>query len=96
MSKRTISKKQPLDSETWCELQNLSDIITLAAFAADARRTLEEIDEVKRWYPETNERINDRVTASNNWDTHHDTLPSVLAHVNNRLQRLLTAGEGME
>ena len=92
MSKRT-TKKQPLDSETWCELQNLNDIITLAAFAADARRTLDGIDEVKRWYPEVNERINARVTASCNWDTHQDTLPAVLTHVNDRLQRLLNESE---
>lgn len=88
--------KQPLDSETWCELQNLNDIVNLCAFAADARRTLEGIDEVRHWHPEVGERINARVVASCNWDTHHDTLPNVLAHVNARLHSLLTAGEGME
>ncbi|SEQ32593.1 hypothetical protein [Giesbergeria anulus] len=88
----TITKKT-LDAETWCELQNLNDIITLAAFAADARRTLEGIDEVRRWYPEVSERINARVVAPCNWDTHHDTLPNVLSHVNDRLQRLLNESE---
>lgn len=88
--------KQPLDSETWCELQNLNDIVNLCAFAADARRTLEGVSEVRRWHQNTDKLINDRVTASNNWDTHHDTLPNVLAHVNARLQDLLTAGEGMD
>lgn len=92
----TIVKRQHLSSEVWAELDNLKSIITLAAFAADARRTLEGIDEVKRWYPDTNERINDRVVASCNWGTHEDALPAVLAHVNDRLQSLLAAGEGME
>jgi hypothetical protein len=89
----SATQKQRLSAEHWCELQNLNDIITLAAFAADARRTLDGIDEVKRWYPEVNERIKARVSASCNWDTHQDTLPNVLAHVNDRLQRLLNESE---
>jgi hypothetical protein len=88
--------KQPMSSEVWGELHSLKNIVALAAFAADARRTLEGIAEVRRWYPDINERINDRVTASNNWDVHEDTLSAVLAHVNDRLHDLLTAEEGAE
>lgn len=88
--------KQPMSSKAWAELASLRNIVALAAFAADARRTLEGIDEVRRRHPDTNEHINNRVTASNNWDTHEDVLPTVLAHVNDRLHDLLTAEEGME
>lgn len=88
MSKRTTTK-QAMPSEVWAELDNLKSIIALAAFASDARRTLEGIDEVKRWHPETDERIKARVAASCNWDTHENTLPAVLTHVTDRIQDLL-------
>ena len=88
--------KQPMPPEVWGELHSLKNIVALAAFASDARRTLEGIDEVRRWHPDTDMCINNRVAASRNWDTHEDVLSTVLAHVNDRLHDLLTDEEGME
>ena len=85
-----------MPSEVWGELHSLKNIVALAAFAADARRTLEGIDEVRRWHPDTDTCINNRVAASRNWDTHEDVLSAVLVHVNDRLHDLLAAEEDTE
>lgn len=89
----SATQKQRLSAEHWCELQNISDIVNLCAFAADSRRILQGIDEVKLQHPEVSKRINAKMTAPCNWDTYCDTLPAVLAHVNDRLQRLLNESE---
>ena len=83
---------QPMPSDLWHELYTIKNIVALAAFASDARRTLEGIDEVRRWHPDIDRSISDRVTASHNWDLHEDVLSTVLGHVNDRLGSLLEAG----
>ncbi len=86
---KVIAKKQALSAETWGELQAVSDILALAAFAADAKRTLRGIDEVRRAHKPTDTIIGEYVQASNNWGTHEDTLPAVLAYAQSRVEALL-------
>lgn len=83
--------KQPLPCDLWHELYTLKNIVALATFASDARRTLEGINEVRQWNPDIDKAISDRVTASHNWDLHEDVLSTVLGHVNDRLGSLLEA-----
>lgn len=83
--------KQAIPLGLWHELYTMKNIIALAAFASDARRTLEGIYEVRQWNPDIDKAISDRVTASHNWDLHEDVLSTVLTHVSNRLDSLLEA-----
>lgn len=78
------------------ELYQISQITALCAFAAEARRTLNEIDIVADRLPELGNTLSNLVESRNEWITHDDNLGLVLKEVSQRIEavkhRLETAG----
>jgi hypothetical protein len=63
------------------KLYNLTEIVKLAAFAAEARRTLTGIESVMHYRPEMREAITTSVSASSNWSDLPDNTGDVLNYV---------------
>lgn len=63
------------------KLYNLTEIVKLAAFAAEARRTLTGIESVMHYRPEMREAITTSVPASSNWNDLPDNTGDVLHYV---------------
>lgn len=59
-------------------LTALGSVIKLCAFAAEARRTLTDIDFLKSINPDFKKTVSKQVDACNEWTTHADTLGLVL------------------
>lgn len=70
------------------KLHNLTEIMHLAAFAAEARRTLSEIRNVKRREPEVQTAINLRVEHSDAWADMHDNTGDVLTYIAHQLREV--------
>ncbi|ABM37952.1 hypothetical protein [Polaromonas naphthalenivorans] len=70
-------------------LYNLTEIVKLAAFAADARRTLAGIREATQYRPEMQKFI-DSVPASSNWLVHECNAGEVLSYVACQLEEVNT------
>ena len=68
------------------KLYNLTEIVKLAAFAAEARRTLSGIQDVMHYRPEMREAITNNVNSSANWSEMSDNTGDVLHYVANELQ----------
>jgi uncharacterized protein with HEPN domain len=69
----------------------MRDVLVLAAFAAEARRVLTDIDIVVRAIPDLDEQLSRMVHARNQWSLYADTIPEVLDGVAKQLAAL--AGE---
>lgn len=69
----------------------LRNILTLAAFAAEARRVLQEIDVVSGGVPEVEKVLSGMVESRNQWSTFDDTLPDVINSVARQLEELARA-----
>ena len=85
------SKKQtPLDrlEEFSYRLDSLNDIIKLCAFAAEARRTLSDIQMLADVSPDFEEIIQKRIDASAEWTVHDDVVGVVLKSVSHKIDQL--------
>ena len=80
------------------ELYQIAQLTTLCAFAAEARRTLNEIDMAASVLPEIDIALSNHVESRNEWSTHDDNLGLVLKEVSLRIEavkyRLETVGGG--
>lgn len=72
------------------KLFNITEIVKLAAFAAEARRILEEIENVVQFRPEMKEVISDGITESANWLEMEDASSHVLSYVARELEKINT------
>ena len=72
------------------KLYYLTEIVKLAAFSTEARRTLRGIENVKCWRPETEKFIEDAVASSNNWTEMEDATSNVLTYVARQLDEVNT------
>ncbi len=70
------------------KLCNLTEIVKLAAFAAEARRTLEEIKNVMHYRPEMQKVIKDGVLNASNWSELEDNTGDVLGYVARQLEKV--------
>lgn len=70
------------------KLQNLTEIIKMAAFAAEARRTLGEIQDVARLMPDFKTTLKDETSNPNAWSELEDNTADVLDYVARQLQEV--------
>ena len=70
------------------QLNRLTNLIKLAAFAAEARRVLSGIHDVANCQPELQKAIMKAVPASNTWLGMADTSGGVLSHVARQLDEV--------
>ncbi|MDB5745095.1 MAG: hypothetical protein JWR68_3410 [Polaromonas sp.] len=68
------------------KLYNLTEIVKLAAFASEARRTLKGIDSVMKHHPEMRADVTSSVDTSNNWLVMEDTTSTVLSYMARELE----------
>lgn len=66
----------------------MRNVLMLAAFAAEARRVLDEIEFVAGVFPEVDERLSKTVHARRQWMLYEDTIPEVLDGVAKQLEAL--------
>jgi hypothetical protein len=63
------------------QMHHLIGVVKLAAFAAEARRTLDRIREVADCYPHFKQTIADHVPAMGDWQEREDNAGEVLDYV---------------
>ena len=68
-------------------LNQLTEIVKLAAFAADARRTLVAIQEATHYRPDM-QKVIDNVPLAHNWLTHECNVGEVLSYVADQLEEV--------
>lgn len=73
------------------DFRAMRNVLVLAAFAAEARRVLTDLDFVVSSIPEMDERLSQMVHARRQWSVYEDTIPEVLDDVAEQLAAL--AGE---
>ena len=69
-------------------LFHINNVVRLAAFACEARRTLQGIDDVLQYQPDVRESIADRVPAARNWTAFDDVASDVLQNLSTQIQAL--------
>ena len=69
-------------------LYHLGNIARLAAFAAQARNTLESIEQLKSVLPDVSALINEHVEDPNDWCEKQDVSGQVLSWLANEMERL--------
>ena len=69
-------------------LYKLTNLVKLAAFACEARRTLEGIDGALTYQPKAKEAISQQVSYSNNWSEFEDVTAHVLQDVALQMEAL--------
>jgi hypothetical protein len=72
------------------KLDNLTEIVKLAAFAAEARRTLTAVYGVMRFIPNMEEAIQSGAKPMNNWSSLQDNTGDVLVYVAAELEEVNT------
>ena len=65
----------------------LRNIVMLAAFACEARRTLSELDIVAKLVPELDATLTRLVDHRGEWSTYEDTTANVLRYVADELDK---------
>lgn len=85
------SKTLPPAAES--ELQELRNLIGLAAFATEARRVLSEIELVADGVPELGKKLSELVNTRHEWIEHNDCAALVSRDAYNRLDALLVTVE---
>ena len=88
-----IAAHQELPDAVEDELMQLRHIVGLAAFAAEARRVLREVELVAEMMPQAQAALN-TIEARSQWIDHPDTADQVLCDVYDRLGTLLMGGGG--
>ncbi len=83
-------KHPPIDLiELSAKLQNLNATIQLCAFAAEARRVLNELASVKDVFSELGATIDRQITASNDWREYDDVSGLVMRNLSGEVQRII-------
>ena len=72
------------------DLYKLRNLVALAAFAAEARRVLTEIDLCCEIFPSVNAQLSQHIEARRQWSEIPDTLSSVLMYVHSDLDDALS------
>ena len=70
------------------KLNYLTEIVKLAAFSTEARRTLKGIDNAKAYRPEVEKVIAGAVQSSSNWLEMEDVTGNVLVYVARQLEEV--------
>lgn len=70
------------------KLYNLTQIVKMAAFAAEARRTLSEVQDLARCTPEFKTTLYDGTSNPNNWAELEDNTADVLDYVARQLEKV--------
>ena len=65
----------------------LRNVVMLAAFACEARRTLSELDIVAKLVPELDATLTRLVDHGGEWSTYEDTTANVLRYVADELDK---------
>ena len=73
------------------KLYKLANIVKLAAFASEARRTLEGIDDALTYHKDAKETIHQNVQGCRTWAEMEDVTGDVLQEVARRLESLSEA-----
>ena len=69
----------------------LRNVVMLAAFACEARRTLKELDMIAALVPELDATLSRLVENRGEWSTHEDTTANVLRYVADQLDTWVAA-----
>lgn len=72
------------------DLYKLRNLVALAAFAAEARRVLTEVDLCCEIFPSMNAQMSQHIEARRQWSEIPDTLSSVLMYVHADLDDALS------
>lgn len=75
------------------EMHAINSILGLCAFAAEARRVLDELDSSARMVPALGAQLGELIEARNQWSELPDSLPEVLEHAHARMAKLISAYE---
>lgn len=67
-------------------LYGINATMQLCAFASEARRVLEEIDQACAISPELNDRLKNYVEAPSEWICHNDSLSEVLKDLSQQIE----------
>lgn len=86
-----VSKFTRIDEQS--EIEQLRDVIALAAFAVEARRVLSEIELMASHLPKLDEQLSQAIEARRQWMTHDDNTAEVLNAVARQLDTLAKAME---
>ena len=70
------------------KLHNLTEIVKMAAFAAEARRTLGEIQDLARLMPEFKSALKNETSNPNSWAELEDNTADVLDYVARQLKQV--------
>lgn len=70
------------------DVLHLANVVQLAAFAAEAKRTLDGIGHAAKVFPEVDRGIRTCVTAPGNWSCFEAPISSVLSEVSRQLEKL--------
>lgn len=77
-----------MSTQTKPDFLHLSNILTLAAFAAEARRVLSDIETMSHAVPEFEEQMSTLIDARRQWTLYDDRLPEVVNAVARQLEEL--------
>lgn len=69
-------------------LHHIKNVVLLAAFACEARRTLEGMTDALTYHAEARASVEELVTASSNWSCFEDVTGDVLRHVASQIDDL--------
>jgi len=75
------------------KLGNLTEIVKLAAFASEARRTLTAIYDLGKVLPEVGDNIKQCVNSPHAWSEQHDNTGEVLFYIADELESVRDALE---
>ena len=96
MNKLTSTQVATRLCSAHADITAMTNIVKLAQFAAEARRTLQGINDLGRLKPEVEAVISKHVEASHEWEMCEDVLGQVLNYAINRLERAQDEMERME
>ena len=82
---QAMNKAVEADSLALCHINN---VVKLAAFACEARRAIQGINEALRYQDDARGIISDAVPAFNNWREFEDVAGDVLQQVSNQIEAL--------
>ncbi|MDP2443291.1 hypothetical protein [Rhodoferax sp.] len=88
MSRTKSQTHSDLVNDLMPQIQNISQIVQLCAFATEARRVLGDIDLAAQVSPELGESLFRLVEARSEWTCHEDNTGVVLRSVSHQLDAI--------
>lgn len=83
-----MATKESTALEPKVDFMAMRNVLMLAAFAAEARRVLEDIEHVADSSPAIDQELSARIQARRQWSTYEDKVPEVLEDVARKLEAL--------